>query len=165
MAEAPQTYGEFVVACAPIVRGEVARLRRCGLERLSFDDASQEGFLILLENEHSLDERRDAALARTIVRRRLINRYVEKDHAKRRGGWVVDLHLDMFIEADDDTNDGFGARNLGAISVQPVDVTDRVLLAQLESIEPLPRTSGTTRQAAHQMRARWAKRMRAEVGP
>lgn len=151
MSDAPQTFGDFVVGCEPIIRHEVARLMRMGVT-IPPDDATQDGFLILLENESSFNHM-SSGLAAVIIRRRLINRYVKvsKDGDRRPG---VRVRARSHVNID--------ALEGGLIPRLPSpedEVVERVTLKGLMQRFPEPTGSMASRQAVHQRRWTWIRRM------
>lgn len=134
-------FNTFVVACGPIARSEVMRLKRRGVW-IDAEDGVQGALLDLLENEH-LFKSFDGALARLHIRHRLINAHVQRSMAKKRRAFTVPLDE---------------ARRVATASFED-EVIMRVDSARLLEKHPLPK-SEASRQAVWQAHKSWANRVR-----
>lgn len=145
----------FIISCIPIVKQEVFRLRRRGV-LVDTDDGVQAGIVILADNARSFKSDLSPALARIIVRRRLITAFVEKPTSERR--WVTAM-----VQIDDgDDDDDHGADNWRVVKTPSHEarVIEVVTLRQLLSAVPLPRSKASaSRQAISQRKHRWFARV------
>ena len=160
-----EDFGAFVVECAGIVRSEVQRLISLGV-RMDEDDGFQDGMQILLEERANLAGRRDSALVRTVLRRRLCNVHVRDKTAKKRNATMVSADeiahaVEDAMEGDGVADGGDGRRpvdrrtiELMSVGSHENDVVDRV---SMEECEPFIdyMNEPTSSAARFERRRRW----------
>lgn len=144
-------FNAFVVACEPIARGEVQRLRRLG-SRFDVEDAVQGALLSLIESRHLFPDaptlEGHGGMARLHVRHRLINNVVQYSKARKRSGFHVPI---------DHARDVATASHENAV-IGEIDA-ERILTRF-----PAPTPTATTRQGKWAAENVWRREVRLALG-